>query len=75
MLTGFSKDETPVENNYLNEHIILSRGDWQIKLNSGLTRKMIGDENHFIFSNFLLSFCVLFRTAWNFYVDSLPEWR
>ena len=57
MLTGFVKDETSVENNYLNEHIILSKGDSQIKFNSDLTGKRIGDENHFIFSNF--GFCLL----------------
>ena len=75
MLTEFVKDETSVENNYLNEHIILSKGDWQIKFISDLTRKRIGVENHFIFSDFAFPFCALFRTVWNFYVDSLPEWR
>ena len=61
MPTGFSKDEITVENNYSNEHIILSVGDRQIKLNSALKR--IGDVNHFIFSTFYFPFCTLFRTV------------
>ena len=65
MLPGFVKDEITVENNYVNE-LILSKGNWQIKFISDLTRKRIGDENHFIFSDFAFPFCALFRTVWNF---------